>query len=137
MGRVGRHFVMTAVFSLLMGAVIVSDALFSLRAKSGHAVVLESHAGRRSGAWIADVRYHDGDQPIAATLRTWFVRLPPGEEVPIIYSPDDPENVTLDRYFQRHAVLLLALAVLGIATITEVEAFKAWQRRQKSRLTCD
>lgn len=137
MGRVGRHFLMTGVFSLLMGAALVSDAMFSMRVKSGDAVVLESYSGRRSGAWIADVRYNDGGQQITAQLRTWFARLTPGEQVPIVYMPDDPENVTLDRYFQRHRVTLLALAVLAIATITEVEAFKAWQRRQKSSLTSD
>lgn len=135
MQRVVRRFVITLVFAVLMVAALVSDIIFSLHAKSGQAVVVESHSGGRSAGRVATVRFTDGEQERDGTLRTWIARLTPGEEVPIVYVPGEPENVVLDRYFERHRLSLLALVVLAIATVSEVETMKGWMRRQDSPLT--
>lgn len=135
MRRVARHFVMTLVFAVIIAAALVSEVVFSLHAKSGRAIVLESHSGGRGGGRVATVRLSDGEDLTDATLRVWFTHLTPGEEVPIAYAEDHPEDVVLDRYFERHRLSVVAFVLFSIATIIEVESFKGWLRRQKSSLT--
>lgn len=132
MRKYGRHFVRTMAFGLLMASVLVHEGMFSLRAKSAMAVVVDhTYAGGRSGSTFTDVRYNNNGRLLVATLRGCLLHLEPGEQIPIVYLANDPKNVILDQFFQRNFASLLALAAFAIAAIVDVESFKAWQRRQE------
>ncbi len=107
------------------------------RARAGQAVVVEVAYAGRSGLTFADVSYVVKGKPIRATLRAWFGFLRPGQRVPILYFPSDPNTVVLDWFWQRHFGSMLALALFMVVAAVERQKLIASRRRPRSALLRD
>ena len=107
------------------------------RARAAQAVVIDVAYAGRSGLTFADVSYVAEGKPIRATLRAWFGFLRPGQRVPILYVPSDPNTVALDWFWQRHFGSMLALAVFMVVAAVERQKVIASRRRQRSALLRD
>jgi hypothetical protein len=112
---VSRRAIAPAILGLVAAGVLVLDVGFCRRAERGVAMVREATVGMRSGLSIADVEHEVAGTPILAELRAWFHLLPVGEQVPIRYRPERPEEVYLDSFWQLHyasaAILILFAGV--------------------------
>ena len=78
-----------------------------------------------------------GGEQIRATLRAWFCRLRRGQQVGILYLPDDPGDVVLDDFWQRHYGSTFALALFAILAVLEARGLADRRRRQATMLLCD
>jgi hypothetical protein len=79
--------------------------------------VIQSYEGRRRGQGSAVVAYEVEGKAVEANLRVWLLPLEKGQQVNILYRPENPESVQLDNFWQRYApalgLVLFAGAVVG------------------------
>jgi hypothetical protein len=136
-GKVVGFFLPAAMMGLVAVGLAVWEWDFHLRARAGRARVVSSGAAWRSGQSIADVVHEVDGRPVGAKLRAWYRPFEPHEEVDVLYLPDNPRVVTLDRFWRLHFGSSIALILFGILAVEEAFRFADWRRRQESLLLRD
>lgn len=136
-----KRIVGTALIGLIAIFLFVDEWNFTRRTRTARAAIVQGGAFGRSGLTIADALYAHEGRLTKATLRAWYCHLIAGEHVQVRYLPNDPENVVLDGFWQRHhrsAIALAAFTLLAaIQVTTEAQKRGARRRRQSHVLLRD
>jgi hypothetical protein len=105
-----------AVIGVLAFGYVIYQIWYGITATPATAVV-ESYERTRRFQGAAVVVYEVEGWPAKAKLQLWLLELEKGQQVAILYRPDNPELVQLDNFWQRYAasigLVLFAAAVVG------------------------
>ena len=124
-----RHFVATLLVGAFAGYLVLADIDYSLHAEHGEATLVSSGLVYRSGATVADAVHTVNGFRVAATLRVYCRPLSAGDLLSVCYLPDDPKHLTLDDFWQRHFMSVIALLVFELVVTFEARKFAALNRR--------
>jgi hypothetical protein len=135
-----KDFAATATIGLLAIVLTVSEWRFTSRTKVGQAVVVSGTNGGvvfapgRSGRTMADVVVSADGGQFRATLRAWYRVFRTGQEVRVLYLPDEPGDVLLDSFWQCHFGSIIAMAAVGLMFAFDYARFASRLRRPSSSL---
>jgi hypothetical protein len=79
---------------------------YSLQGRQATAQVEKYEPGKR---WTGKVKlaYQADGQMVKAEMITWLSSFKPGDQIPVLYRPDQPELVTMDNLWRRFLPLVL------------------------------
>ncbi len=117
------------VTGVLAIALFVFEWDFGRRAQSGEAVVIDSGTALRSGLTIASVWLNSDGRPTRATLRAFYCRLIPDEQVKVRYLANDPETVWLAGFWPQHYPSLIAAVFAIVFAVAEAFRLRELHRR--------
>ncbi len=90
------------------------------------AAVVESYEKKKRFQGSAVVEYEVEGKPVEAKLQLWLLELEKGQQVAILYRPDNPDVVQLDNFWQRYAASIGL--TLFAAAVVSWELFKRLRR---------
>jgi hypothetical protein len=92
--------------------------------------MVKEYETRRRGQAVATVVYEANGKQVEANLRvwTWVHSLEKGQQVPILYDPEEPSRVELDSFWQRYLpslFLMLLGGAVGLSVLWRVKRRRA------------
>jgi hypothetical protein len=135
--RNARPGIGCSIFLILLGAfavfALVEEMAFGSRAPSCTARV-KYFVPTRSGLGQAGVEYEVDGEPVEATLQTsWFYTVKEGDQVSILYLPENPRHVRLESTWQRYLWPVFLLLVLGPAAAAGIVSLLSGLRKAKGK----
>jgi hypothetical protein len=113
-----------AVIGVLAFGYLIYQVWYGLTATAGNAVV-ESYEKKRRFQGSALVSFEVDGKPVEATLHLWLLDLEKGQQVAILYRPENPESAQPDNFWQRYAA--------SIGMVLFAGAVVAWELAKRAR----